>query len=424
MEIKGLRWRFNNHSAAENLLQISPTIINLLFCFVVLSVLYSRIPTYGDQIDWDLDFRILLISNIILILLEPLPFLRKSIWIIIAIRGIAIAIMAIPYPQTLFLDAFLVTGLFLSMLSRIKLEHTFPAGLGILAFYFIVKTLPSHFQYSIDFGLAEIVFFVGFFTSLNLLYYLARFGISNHHENEKVVAVLKESIKQLTTESSHFLKYAATAEESSSNEERKRITRELHDIIGKTFTDIIMMMQANVRNTPEDEEELKEIFRWVGDQSRLGLGEIRKVLYDLRSSIKVDPITLKSLVVLAKSFGSSANMQVHLMWGNSKISYGSVIDRAIYRIVQEALVNALRHGHATEVQIHFWETASELKVTIQDNGSGFSKDDSKGIGQSGMEERLQDLGGSIAFKRTLDGYQVQVIIPITGNENIDLRGEI
>jgi signal transduction histidine kinase len=186
----------------------------------------------------------------------------------------------------------------------------------------------------------------------------------------------------------------------------------LHDIIGKTFTDIIMMMEASVRNITDDKDELREIFTWVGEQSRLGLTEIRQVLYDLRSSIKEDSINLKSIIGLSDSFSTIANIKVELNWTNTRATYGQTIDTVIYSIVQEAFINAIRHGNASRVQVLFQETDAYLMVSIQDNGKKGIDHPKKGIGQTGMEERLQQFDGTITFQKNSVGYQVLVSIPL------------
>lgn len=394
------------------LLQLAPAFINLLFCLVVVSILFRSTETYTPQIDWNLDFRILLYSNVVLILLEQVKALSRYRFLLLAARAILIAIMAIPYPNTLFLDSFLVTGFFISLVSQIPLRFTLISSLGFLIAYFSLKIIPAEQHFGLLIEFYDVIYFLGFFSSLDLLYFLARYGIAKQLQTEKVFHVLMGTIDQLTTESSHFLTYAAKAEESSSIEERKRITRELHDIIGKTFTDIIMMMDANVRNTPDDTLELKEIFQWVGEQSRLGLGEIRKVLYDLRSSIKEEPIRLKSIIGLTASFSESTHVQVRINWANAKISYGPAIDTVIYYIVQESLINTLRHGNANSIDINFWEAEKEIHLSIQDDGKEILKNGAKGLGQTGMEERLQNLKGSISFTRNTTGYLVKVAIPL------------
>lgn len=405
------------------ILKYSVLLINLFFCFIVLILLYSRIQTFTPQIDWDLDFKILIGANVLLIMLEHIVRPLKYRLSIIVFRMIIISLMIIPYPDTVFIDSFLVTGLYLSLVSSFPCSFTPYISIIYGGLYLLLKIVPASRHYGLLIGFDDIVLFLCFYGSFSLLHYLARYGISRHLETRKLFDNLVNTIDQLTAESSHFLKYAADAQESSSTEERKRITRELHDIIGKTFTDIIMMMEANERNPPEDSEELREIFNWVGAQSRYGLNEIRKVLYDLRSSIREEPIRLSSIRELAEPFSSSTHVEVHIIWANARNTYGTEIDKTIYYVIQEALVNALRHGKAETIQISFWEAESSVSVTIQDDGKKSSVGSTKGLGQTSMEERLAKVGGQIGFQRNSEGYQVRVEIPLRTSERRD-GGEI
>ncbi|MCF7942272.1 MAG: sensor histidine kinase [Spirochaetia bacterium] len=389
-----------------------PAILNLIFCAVAYAILFSLISTYTIQLDWELDFKFLITVNSLLILVALLPQLDRYLWPVLISRAVLIVVMAIPYPHTMFLDAFLVTGLSISIISLLRPAYMPIVAAVYLAVYLFGKLLFSALVHGIHMQSSDIIFFIGFFSSVNLLYYYAEHSTMRLMEMNTSNIFYKETIRKLTDKSSHLLNYAAKIEEHSSTEERKRITRDLHDIIGKTFTDIIMMMEANVRNITDDPDELREIFTWVGEQSRLGLSEIRQVLYDLRSSIKEEPVALKSIIGLAESFSTIANIKVELNWTNNRSTYGQSIDTVIYRIVQEAFINALRHGDATMVRVTVREADSQLMLSIQDNGKIGVEHAVKGIGQAGMEERLRKLDGSILFKKNVEGYLVRVSIPL------------
>jgi two-component system sensor histidine kinase DegS len=82
----------------------------------------------------------------------------------------------------------------------------------------------------------------------------------------------------------------------------------------------------------------------------------------------------------------------------------------MYRIVQEALINAFKHGKATRVDIHFWMQDSFVNLTIEDNGTG-AVNAKMGLGQLGMQERLSKLGGEVSFTSLPSGYSVLAVIP-------------
>lgn len=84
----------------------------------------------------------------------------------------------------------------------------------------------------------------------------------------------------------------------------------------------------------------------------------------------------------------------------------------IYRVVQEALRNAVRHAHATSISIRLTQRRDRLVLVIGDNGRGFNREEEKGLGLLGMKERVEHLGGSFVLaSQPRRGSQVQVEIP-------------
>jgi signal transduction histidine kinase len=207
-----------------------------------------------------------------------------------------------------------------------------------------------------------------------------------------------------------YLEYASKIKNESTKNERSRIIQELHDIIGKSFTNIFAMMDASLKHPPKGTQEHEEIFTWAREQAQLGLDETRVVLYRMREMKETDTSGIKAILTLVKTFQQATRAEVNISWGNLPTYIHPETDLLIYNIVQEALVNAYRHGHATQVSILFWMTSRELLLTIKDNGMG-SNSKKKGIGQDTMEKRIIEIKGSITFKQTKEGYMVQARIP-------------
>jgi len=80
-------------------------------------------------------------------------------------------------------------------------------------------------------------------------------------------------------------------------------------------------------------------------------------------------------------------------------------------MVQESLTNALRHGNATEISVHFWVMERSVRISISDNGMG-SKEIVPGIGLAGMTERIAQIGGSMKAETTTFGFHVLAEIPL------------
>ena len=87
------------------------------------------------------------------------------------------------------------------------------------------------------------------------------------------------------------------------------------------------------------------------------------------------------------------------------------IDLLLYRLVQEGLTNAFRHGRASEVSVNLWITTDELTVAIKDNGRGAAVIE-EGVGLSGIRQRVGGLGGSLSYKAGTDGFSLSVRVPV------------
>jgi signal transduction histidine kinase len=223
--------------------------------------------------------------------------------------------------------------------------------------------------------------------------------------------LLDAAVAQLIDANSGFLDFATMAEQRSTEEERKRITRELHDIVGQAFTNITAMMDAVIKRPLEDAEGTGQLYQWVRDQAAKGLQESRAVLYRLRSTVGNQVLGIHALLSLVKTFGQATGVAVTVEWGDIPWSLGESLDRELYRTLQESLINAFRHGKATRIMVMFRMGVREVHLLIRDNGSG-GPTSKMGLGQHGIEERISMLGGTVEFENTIQGYTVRASFPV------------
>jgi signal transduction histidine kinase len=222
--------------------------------------------------------------------------------------------------------------------------------------------------------------------------------------------LLDAAVAQLIDANSGFLDFATMAEQRSTEEERKRITRDLHDIVGQAFTNITAMMDAVIKRPLESAEDTGKLYQWVRDQAARGLQESRAVLYRLRSTVGNQVLGIHALVGLVKTFSQATGVAVTVEWGDIPSSLGESLDRELYRTLQESLINAFRHGKANRIMVMFRMGVREVHLLIRDNGSG-GPTSKMGLGQQGIEERVGMLGGTVEFENTALGYTVRATIP-------------
>lgn len=206
--------------------------------------------------------------------------------------------------------------------------------------------------------------------------------------------------------------YARTVEEESAERERNRISRELHDISGYIFTNLIALMDAAGSMRRDDHAALTELLVTARRQAQEGLQETRVALRRLRNEDFRLVESAQAIHKIVAIFRTVAGIEVDLNLGNLPHRLPGGFSLALYRTVQEALTNAVRHGRATRVRVNFWVEDETLKLDISDDGKG-AFEVVKGIGITGMEERIGALGGTIEIGRSVEGgFALSVRVPL------------
>ncbi len=277
---------------------------------------------------------------------------------------------------------------------------------GIVLAYYALLAFRSLDAQSDPATLGAVVgaFFAG------MIYLLAQYYREALVERSRRIVNLEQAFQQLTDSNLGLQLYASNAETESAGRERTRITRELHDSVGYALTNIAMMMRAARVLMDRDREKLAQMIDETHVTANEALREARRILYRLRS---VDDETYQGMWAisrLVKAYRLATDVDVEVHYGNLEWSLGRRIDRAFYRLVQEGLTNAYRHGGATRVRITMWMGNDEVVLQIWDNGCG-AQVVNEGIGLAGMRERMREIGGSVHAGNTPDGFEVIARMP-------------
>jgi signal transduction histidine kinase len=185
--------------------------------------------------------------------------------------------------------------------------------------------------------------------------------IAAYHREENVrrsaeIRNLSTSVRNLMDANMALQLYAHNIETESTEKERGRITRELHDMVGYALTNVIVMMNAAHVLLRDDPGSLDDLFAKTRTQAEEALAETRSTLRRLREIRPFGPIGLRAIWHLTRGFQGATGVEVRLNLGNLPWSFGRKLDAVIFRIVQEGLTNAFRHGKATRVRINLWQT--------------------------------------------------------------------
>jgi signal transduction histidine kinase len=218
-------------------------------------------------------------------------------------------------------------------------------------------------------------------------------------------------VKALSEANLDFQELATRVQKETEERERRRIGREVHDIVGYTLTNIQMMMEAATDLVKSGKDGLEDLLVKSRNQAQRGLLETRRAMRNLHETPVIHSRGMQRVAEVARIFQNATKVSVHVHFGNAPPSFGDAIDELVYRMAQESLTNALRHGNATEISVNFWVVDGAVRISIADNGKG-SKEIVPGVGLAGMSERIAHLGGTMNAENTAFGFQILAEIPL------------
>jgi len=182
-------------------------------------------------------------------------------------------------------------------------------------------------------------------------------------------------------------------------QERRRISRDLHDDLGQALTTHLI----SLRNLQDDlsipEKTLFEQLQALYDQSLDVFVKIRTLAHDLRPPV-LDALGLKlAMETYCTEFSRRTHLPVSFEADASLPLLPDIYNITLYRVLQEALTNVIKHSQATQAWVELSVEDKMIALTVQDNGRGFAEGgpQSNGIGLTGLRERLTIAGGTLAI---------------------------
>ena len=200
-------------------------------------------------------------------------------------------------------------------------------------------------------------------------------------------------------------------------EERARIARELHDIVAHAISVMIVQARVGRRRLEGETAPPRESFDTIEETGRQALGEMRRLVGMLRAD-GVEQPDLTAQPGLAQldalvAHVSGAGLPVELTIEGEPRELAPGIDLCSYRIVQEALTNALKHAGAATAGVVVSYGDDEIEIEVVDTGAGDGDGDGGGHGLAGMRERVSLYGGEIEAGHQEDGgFVVRARLPL------------
>jgi signal transduction histidine kinase len=199
-------------------------------------------------------------------------------------------------------------------------------------------------------------------------------------------------------------------------EERGRIARELHDLVAHAASVIVVQARAGRRALPDEPHLARESFDAIEATGRQALEEMRRLVGLLRKddeelALAPQPSLRHLDSLLAHVSEAGLPVQVEIQGEPKQLPPG--VDLAAYRIIQEALTNAIKHAGPASAQVVLRYHPEELQVEIVDTGAGVGAEDGAGHGLVGMRERVSLYGGQLeAGRRDGEGFAVRARLPL------------
>ncbi|HEX6427511.1 MAG TPA: PAS domain S-box protein [Niastella sp.] len=219
---------------------------------------------------------------------------------------------------------------------------------------------------------------------------------------------LKQSHRQLRELASHL--------ENIREEERKHISREIHDELGQQLTLLKLDLLQMSKKLPPDAQEMIEKMKQADQLLVETMRSVRKIATQLRPSLLDNLGLVSALEWQSREF--EKNFGIHTIFESLLIEpqFSTKQSNALFRIYQEALTNIARHANATQVDAVLSQEGDKFVLEIRDNGKGFRKEDMTGkktLGLEGMHERALMIEGDFRIEsKPGHGTYIHISVPI------------
>lgn len=238
-------------------------------------------------------------------------------------------------------------------------------------------------------------------------------GQMSMHLNEMAQRI-EAQVASLQRLSSEKAEWNDTLKQAAITEERQRLARELHDAVSQQLFAISMMTSAVGQTVVEHPDKAKGQIESIEQMASEAQSEMRALLLHLRPTHLEGKKLKEGIDNLLEELQSKYNLAI--AWQVEEITTLSKgIEDHLFRIIQEAISNTLRHAKATAIELILYMVNEQVQLKINDNGIGFNVEEQKtsSYGLRTMEERVNEIGGVIEiFSQPKKGTVIEVKVPI------------
>ena len=313
---------------------------------------------------------------------------------------------------------------------------------GILFFYFFIAALDSAFLIkgllsylscglavfimglaALNLGVSEILTSGSALIILCILADYIKEEKIRKQEAQELYDKLRVTDEKLKKANEDLKSYANSIEELTLLRERNRISREIHDSVGHSLATMIIQLGAIEKVGGSNGAAAAAMARNLGDFAKNSLQEVRAAVRALKPREFEEYEGILAIEELVKNFQKLTGVEVRLTFTKEKWRLNSDQSFVIYRVVQEFLSNAVRHGKATKVNVFMNFTKGSLIITMQDNGMG-ADDIVKGVGLTSISERVRELKGDVSYSsKKGEGFFLKVVLYAENTAEIQKTGK-
>ena len=266
------------------------------------------------------------------------------------------------------------------------------------------------------FSLVSIISVIFLIYSLYHLYRSMKRTVDEVKVKMNRIAAGKRRVEEKFKETEHRLqeierKFSQAILEAH-EEERKRVSGELHDGIGQALYSILTLLRVIERET--NEEKRRQYVQQTKDITSDAMKEVKQISRSLRPSALDDLGFIPALRSFIEDYENMYETKVTFVYEGIEGRLHPNIETALYRICQEAFTNIAKHAEATKIQVALHNEKQHLSLTIKDDGNGFNHQEeySPGLGLYSMKERAQGAGGTFhVFSEKNEGTTIKVTVP-------------
>ena len=231
------------------------------------------------------------------------------------------------------------------------------------------------------------------------------------------IRIAKQRADLALSRSRQQLRELAQHLQTSIEQERAAIAREIHDDVGGALTAIKFDLEWMARHAPNPQidDRVQQALEAVNHAHEAS----QRIMHNLRPAI-LEQGLVPALQWMTDRFGKRTGLQARFRTSQEQLELPAGVPLVAYRFAQEALTNVSKHAQATQVSVDVTQAGGVLSIEVTDNGRGLSADDlakARSFGIRGLHERAETVGGWVDISSNPGGTTLILSVPLSGPEN-------